>query len=357
MNKLLLSAVSICATGALAAGIDQSGQPVLPLFEDGNHAEISITRWVPSLDGVWANGARTRTVYDPITDVAGAIKLQFNRKWSGALLIDQPYGIDVAYPASDFLFAGTGAVPDSTGVTVLARYKFTDRVSVHGGVRATRFGGEVVLPAAAYDWKSGGDWGYGYVIGGAYEVPEIALRVALTYGSETRHQLDATETIGGMVLDSTTEITMPQSVNLDFQTGVAAKTLLFGGVRWSNWRGWDVSPDGFQAATGQPLVEFRHDGWLYKVGLGRQLTERFSAAVQVNYEAAQHEAQTIFDPKDGLTAIVLGGTYKADHGFSFTGGVSYTVFGNAGVIAGDQQVARFEDNHATAAALRISYDF
>ena len=96
-------------------------------------------------------------------------------------------------------------------------------LSLHGGLRAIRFGGEVKLagwgfgPALdGYGWTGSDDWGLGYVLGGAYEIPEIALRVALTWGSATEIEVESVET---HVLDpasgsfgtvrSRTDITMP----------------------------------------------------------------------------------------------------------------------------------------------------
>ncbi len=35
--------------------------------------------------------------------------------------------------------------------------------------------------------------------------------------------------------NSTTTITTPQSVNLDFQTGIMANTVAFANVRWVKW--------------------------------------------------------------------------------------------------------------------------
>ena len=147
-------------------------------------------------------------------------------------------------------------------MTGLVRYRIDRRFSVHGGLRAARFGGEATLagPAFAavglggYHWEGDDDWGFGYVLGAAYEIPEIALRVALTYGSEIEHELDADENFFG---PSTTEITMPQSVNLDFQTGISPKTLLYGSVRWVNWDGWNVSPGGLRRRDRQAARRVR----------------------------------------------------------------------------------------------------
>ena len=42
-----------------------------------------------------------------------------------------------------------------------------------------------------------------------------------------------------------TTITTPQSVNLDFQTGIMADTVAFANVRWVNWKDFSIQPYKF----------------------------------------------------------------------------------------------------------------
>jgi long-subunit fatty acid transport protein len=283
--KHALACVCACSvTAAAAGGLDQSGQPVTLLFRDGNYAEVAFGYWSPTVEGSDALGTGSGNVYGPITDVFAGVKKQLTDRLSAALIVDQPYGVNVDYPSGDFLYAGTTADPDSLAVTGLLRWQADSGFGLHGGLRAERIGAEVTLaglaygPLAGYEWTGDDDWGVGWVAGASWEKPEIALRVALTYGSEIRHTLDSSENYFG---DSTTEITMPQSVNLDFQTGISARTLVYGSVRWVDWDGWTVAPAGLLAATGLPLISFESDAWTYRLGIGRQLTDAFSAGIEV----------------------------------------------------------------------------
>ena len=155
---------------------------------------------------------------------------------------------------------------------------------------------------------------------------------------------------------SETDITMPQSVNLDFQTGVTPKTLLYGSVRWADWEGWSVAPEGFVALTGEPLVEFEHDTWRYQLGLGRQLTERIAGALEVVHETATGDIQSALTPYDGFTAFTVGASYKTEAGLSIAGGVQYSFLGDADV-ATPTGVARFQDNHARRVGVKLGYRF
>ena len=329
---------------------------------------------LPTIRAAGGPGQATENAYGDLPDFSGGIKKQFTERLGGALIVDQPYGVivnyDLDYPASDFAYAGTSARPQSLGVTGLVRYAVAPGWSIHGGLRAIRFGGEAQLsgwgfgPAVdGYGWTGSDAWGLGYVLGGAYEIPEIALRVALTYGSKTditvksveTHVFDpATRTFG--TVRSETDITMPQSVNLDFQTGLTPKTLLYGSVRWADWEGWSVAPEGFVTLTGEPLVEFEHDTWRYQLGVGRQLTERVAGTLEVIHETATGDIQSALTPYDGFTAFTVGASYTAASGLSVAGGVQYSLLGDADV-ATPTGPARFEDNHAIGLGIKIGYSF
>ncbi len=367
MRQLLFGFVAVTASGALAGGIDRSGQPVALIFQDGNYAEAGWGYWMPDMRGNDMNGTSSGNVAGDISDLSLGIKKDFGERWSAALIVDQPWGVDIGYPAGPFAYAGTSANSRSAELTGLLRYRIDERFSLLGGVRATDLSGKVGLggfafgPLDGYDWKGGHDWGFGYVAGAAYEIPDIALRVALTYSSETRHQFDGKEVfpvaVGGGTLDSETEVVMPQSVNLDFQTGIAPGTLVYGLVRWVNWADWTVAPPGLKAMTGLPLVRFADDAYTYRLGIGRQITDRVSAAFEITHETAKNDDKSALQPYDGYTALAMGGTYAMPSGIELTGGISYAFLGDAPNVVENGIEASFEDNRALAVAFRIGYRF
>ena len=367
-HLLLLASIPLLSAAAVVAGgIDKSGQSIALLYRDGRYVEASAGRWMPTLKGTDAAGVSSGNVSRDMTSLSVGVKADITERWSAALLVEEPWGVDVDYPAGAFAYAGTSAEVHSLGLTALARYRLGERFSLHGGLRATRFGSDVGLdgpafaPLSGYAWSGDDDWGVGWVAGGAYEIPQIALRVALTYGSEADLELDSTESFPGAIglppLDGTTDVTLPQSLNLDLQTGVAADTLLYGSVRWVNWKDWTVAPPGLAAVTGgEPLVRFQADAFTYKLGLGRQFTDAISAAVEVAHETGRGEDMTALDPYDGYTAVSVGGTYAMPSGLELTGGISYGFLGDAET---DVQGVRatFDGNHAVAAALKVGFRF
>lgn len=198
--------------------------------------------------------------------------------------------------------------------------------------------------AGGYTVDSSVETGYGYLVGAAYQIPEIALRVALTYRSEISTSHDSIEWAGPT---TTTEVTTPQSVNLDFQTGVNEKTLVFGSIRWVEWGGFAIAPTLFPA---NPLVGYDDDVMTYSLGVGRKLTDNISGAVTVGYEAALGGVPSVLAPTDGNLSVGAGLTYSFNN-VEITGGVKYIWLGDAS----DPGVGSFADNDAMAFGLKVAF--
>jgi len=350
------------ATTALADGVDQSGQPVTLLFRPGTYAELGYTSWDPTLVGHDGSGTRSGNVFGTYAFANAGFKTDLGEHWSAALIFDQPWAVHVDYPGGGFAYAGTNARTDTVELTGLLRYRLDDNWSLHGGLRAATFGADVALDGPAfgnlgYKWKADHDWGYGYVAGGAYEIPAMALRVALTYSSEVDYTLSSTETVPGLGRQSSkTDVTMPQSVNLDFQTGLNQKTMLFGAVRWVDWSGWTIAPAMLKQLSGSPLVADDSDTFLYKLGLGRQLTDRFAGAIEISHLSRENSVQGALQPFDGYTSLGLGGTYSFAGGVAVTAGAAYYWLGDAHVSENGAR-SRFDGNSALALNLNLGVTF
>jgi long-subunit fatty acid transport protein len=384
MNKFLMTASigAVFATGAWAGGLDRSGQPIGLLFEKGNYAEFSFASITPSVDGIDTtvtpfNPTGTNPIgnsADSFNQLGGGIKLQFNDQLSFALIADQPFGSDITYPGASASTAlgGTSAIADSFSLTALGRYQFTDRFSVHGGVRYQQIDGDITLSGLAYGGLNGynvalaQDDAFGYVVGGAFEIPEIALRVALTYNSEITHSMATAETVNGVAVfgpSANTEIKSPAAINLDVQTGLNQKTLLMGSFRYAKWSDLIISPTGFDASVtpGTPgdSISQLEDTYNYSIGIGRKITDNFSGSVTVGYEAkGSDNLVSPLAPTNGNYSIAVGGKYTQGN-VTISGGVRYTILGDARPETGTPDVARayFADNSAISAGIKVGFSF
>ncbi|MGP6088316.1 OmpP1/FadL family transporter [Antarctobacter jejuensis] len=389
MKKLLAGAslLALTSVNAQAGGIDRSGQSIGVIFEQGSYAELSFGTVSPDVSGVQVvtfpaalggsvAGSRSGNMTNSYIQAGAAIKHDYGDKLSVALIFDQPYGADVEYDAGTGYFAaGAFAKLQSEAITGVARYKFNENFSVHGGVRYQRLKAEALIPyitlpagplaGTAYSVNGERDDGWGYLLGVAYERPEIAMRVALTYNSSIRHSLDTTESSAiGLANTSATTIDTPQSVNLEFQTGIAKDTLVFGSVRWVNWSDFEMRPADYDSLTGTlaggagvALVSYEDDTISYNLGVGRRFNESWAGSVSVGYEPANNNFASNLGPTDGNWSVGLGASYTYEN-YEISGGVRYIQIGEAETRVGPFAPATsFEDNHAIGVGFKVAVNF
>ncbi|MBT8412136.1 MAG: transporter, partial [Octadecabacter sp.] len=297
-NFLTAGAALLLTTGiATAGGLDRSGQGIGIIFEDGDYAELSYGSVSPSLTGDGIGGV-TGDIAPTYSQLGMGLKMQVNDQVSLALIYDQPFGADVDYDTgSTYILGTTNASVESDGVTALLRYEINPNFSVHGGARFVQASGvyDVTFPAAYASTYSKGN-GTGYVIGGAYERDDIALRVALTYSSEIDVALD------GTAGDLST--TLPESVNLDFQTGIAADTLLFGSMRYVGWKGFSLDD-----SVAGSILSYDDDVITYNIGVGRRISDQLAASFSIGNEASTGDLTVNLGPTDCYMSYQLGAAF------------------------------------------------
>ena len=371
MNKYFIAAgaLGLSAATAYAGGIERSNQSVGVLFEEGRYLQLSLGHVSPDVSGsvlpafAGSLGLDSGNMVDSYLNFGAAYKADINDTWSYAIILDQPYGADVDYPVTPTYFAsGSTAEFNSTALTGILQYNLPSNVSFYGGVRLQNVEAEANIPfVAGYEASADRSFGVGYLLGAAYERPDIALRVALTYYSKVDHDLDTTESsvslLGGPN-ESTTPIETPQAVNLEFQTGIAKDTLLFGSVRWVNWSDFDITPDDYFALTsGGSLVSYEDDRTTYTLGVGRRLTDKWSVAGSISHEPSTGSIVSNLGPTDGFTSLGLAAIYTEGN-MEITTGIRYVWVGDAETEVGAASPAtEFEDNEAFGIGVQVGFKF
>ena len=360
MNKFLTTsaALLLTTTAATAGGLDRSGQGIGALFEDGGYAELSFGNITPSVSGTFTVPAGpaagleigSGNVANSYQQLGFAFKQDINEQLSFALIFDQPFGANVEYGETDpgHPLAGASAELTSKSVTALARYKLNENVSVYGGARYVETEATIRNIGGLYsaDVQKASD--VGYVVGAAYERKDIAMRVALTYSSETEFSNNTSVGPGGP--EGPTEYTLPQSVTLDFQSGVAADTLVFGSIRWTEWTATSITPFGYPA----PLVSYDNDTISYNIGVGRKFSDTLSGSLSIGYEKATGGLASELAPTDGSMSIALGAAYDLGNGMELSGGVRYVMLGDATT---ETTGSSFDGNSALGVGIKIGYSF
>lgn len=278
---------------------------------------------------------------------------------------------------------------DSQNLSMVFGYQPTENLNLYAGGVYQTVKGTVRLRGQAHSFYNGYDAdiketkGIGWLAGIAYQIPEIALKASLTYRSEIDHDAQINEKLptsdalalipGGTEAASDianhtnqkTRVTTPQSVNLDFQTGIMKDTIAFANLRWVNWKNIVITPYTFgrvsELVGGFNLVEYEKDQWSANVGLGHKFTDKWAGSVSVGWDSGVTPA-SVLGPTDGYWSVGTGAEYSPTPTTSISAGVSYFWLGDAKAQTADQfgssdYLAEFKDNHALAYGLKIGYKF
>lgn len=334
-------------SAALAGGLDRSGQDVSIIFEQGSYFQLTYGNVNPSVSGVHSLAGPSGDVAPSYTQIGIGYKQSISDKLDFALIIDQPFGASIDYPTgTTYPLMGTNAVLNSTATTIVAKYQMSERVSLLAGLRNQSIDGDIAI-TGGYTLTAEDTNGLGYVIGAAYEIPDIALRVALTYNSAIDHTMQGME----LGAPSSFDIRTPQSVNLTAQSGIAADTLLFGSIRWVDWDAFDITPNSY---PGGALVSYDNDVVTYSLGVGRRFSDNFSGSIAVGYERSTGTPASNLSPTDGYMSVQIGGRYTMDN-ITISGGVRYIDIGDTTTEAPVAGV--FADNSAIALGLSVGIGF
>jgi long-chain fatty acid transport protein len=336
MNSLLKGTVAAaCLLAALggvahAGGLERGGYNIDLLFDPAQiTGEMTGTYVMPSRkldnvkdtdlsDGVGSDGiggGKTDGVRETEDYFVPRLGLKVGIGQSVDCLVDysQPWGAHTN-PGRNWMGANdnieTKIESDNYGAT--CSYKFDagkGKLRFIGGVFHQEVSG-FKLRQVAPDFASVGDGtgklelsgdGVGWRVGAAYEIPEIAFRASLVYNSKVdlgdiSGTLDLSQ-YNGAVVPVFGQQSMPQSVELKFQSGIAPDWLAFGSIKWVDWSsfqivsfcstaikaaGLDCQYQGPGFATSLDLLY--RDGWTVSGGIGHKFNDQWSGAVSLTWD-------------------------------------------------------------------------
>lgn len=403
-HKFLMSTLAMCMlnTTAYAAGLDRSGQLITPFLQDGNYFEAAMYVVDPDVSGkVRPHKAPPNTdlstgeIAKDDQFYSAALKLQLTPNFSFGLLYDQPYSASAEYPtmqngAFSSVKGNTAAEVDSQNLSLILGYQPNKNWNLYAGPVYQTLEGDVSIQgtssiASGYKVSISEDHALGWMAGVAYQIPEIALKAAVTYRSEITHKGHANEEFSlpfsnlvPLVGEGESSVTTPESVNLDFQTGVSPRTLLFANLRWVNWSDFYVRPYQFGKITslvttnmfgypdGVNLTDYSKDQYSANVGLGHKLTDKWSGVVYGGWDSGAGNPTSTLGPVEGYWAAGLGLQYNPTPKYFIAGGFKYVWLGDATAhsathsIPGFEEaskVADFKDNTAVGYMMKIGYKF
>ena len=206
--------------------------------------------------------------------------------------------------------------------------------------------------------------GWGWRAGLAYEIPEIALRASLVYNSQVKYDLSGEldlSNLGQGVIPIYGEASMPDSVELKLQSGIAPGWLAFGSIKWVNWSVLQSVPICSQASQGladcttvspspirlTSLDLMYRDGWTVTTGIGHKFNDQWSGAAQISWDRGTSHG--VGSQSDTWT---LGGgvayTPTANIEIRLAGAIGVLTSGHSGTLT---------DENGYVAGTDVSYDF
>ncbi|PZU23772.1 MAG: long-chain fatty acid transporter [Shinella sp.] len=227
--------------------------------------------------------------------------------------------------------------------------------------------------------------GWGWRAGLAYEIPEIAFRASLVYNSAVDHDLSGTvdltgvpaipgtplATIGGRVIPVYGQVSMPDTVELKMQTGIAPGWLAFGSVKWTDWSQIQVVPF---CAVGTPVCRpnfaintldlFYQDGWTVSGGVGHKFNDQWSGAVSLTWDRGTSTvigtqtdswvlgSQVVYSPNKNVELKLAGALGILTSGASGWGATCDT-----GKTCGDEATYKFGNDLVAAISTGIKVKF
>ncbi len=324
-------AVFLTSTAASAGGLERGGYNIDLLFDPSTYAAEAAATYVNpqrELDnvvdtnpanGIGSNG-RGAGQTNGVGETEGywvpriGVKAAFGDSVDCMADYSQPWGAHTK-PGSSWMGANDNIETkiESDNYAATCSYKWDvgkGQFRIIGGGFYQEVGGfkeRLVTPVFAPGFDGVGRLdldgsGWGWRAGAAYEIPEYAFRTSLVYNSAVdldnlEGSIDLTKVllpngVGGFIpgtkYDVSSFASMPDSLELKVQSGVAPGWLVFGSVKWTDWSQLQViqvnanQPSPTRPATS--LVLLYRDGWTVSGGVGHKFNDQWSGAASLTWD-------------------------------------------------------------------------
>ncbi|MDV7635868.1 transporter [Acinetobacter baumannii] len=410
-NPILLGVLGVFVSNiSHASALEQSGQSILPFLENGNYAEANLFAVDASVSGIVNDRADlvrdhqsrdTGDIAESTQFYTAAIKLQLTDRLGIGVLYDQPFSADIKYPArsnnsyfdNDISHEGTSVKADTQNLSLLFGYSPYQHFQIYGGPVYQTVKANVALRGNAYTqafngynakFKQQGE--VGWLLGGSYQLPDIALKAAITYRSKIKYQFQVEEDIFGeplkLVENEKTKLETPASLNIDFQTGISEKSLVYMNLRWVNWKEFETRPPQYGALSeilmkeltngeyiqGFKLDSYQNDQYSATLGIAHQFTEKWSTSTDVSWDSGTGNPASTMGPIKGSWSLGLGVQFNPAKNYFIIGSLKYFWLGDTKTEDGTYYLpiegikpyaeqANFKNNHAIAYGLKFGYWF
>ena len=344
------------------------------MFTEGNSAEISFANVSPSFPAVKGTGSNYTfqsglDVATSFSALTGSVKTDLGDNFAlGLFYTSQGNGVGIDW----------GTIGSEANVTIKAdleiptlaaigKYQINENISVFVGAKQStvkkgatlKLGSDTSsisnngnpLPDVTSHWELDKKAGIGAIYGAAYEMPDIALRVTLTREDDIDLKIPATAK-GGAAATGTATASIGDAMSLNFQTGIAEDTLLFGNIRRSSWKDNQVKVP-FTGVGLQQVSSFS-DGDSYSLGIGRKISDDLSVSISGFYDGSAGGTVSELAPTGATRTLSLGGKYAIADNADLSIGGSYSQRGDVltGIYKGS-----LTDSKVISLGAKVAFSF
>jgi len=268
---------------------------------------------------------------------------------------------------SDGITAACSLVPSANvnmnSLALLGRYQLSDEFSIIAGLNRYSIASGASVTALTGHYEVSGDQ-IVPTFGAAYELSDIALRAELIIQPKTKisNFKAQSKSVLTTLADVTGEsMTIPQTMKLNFQSGIAENTLLFGSIHQASWKDAQISipaiGSGTTAGGVDSVTSSFADKTTYSIGIGRKLTDELSGLLSFSSEAGGGKTTTDpFTLRNGYSSVSLGGRYTTGN-MTITAGYNYTMPGDVDLADPSGLSASYKSNNVSAIGIKVGFSF
>ena len=372
-NTTLVALLTSSPFLANAEGLERVNIDPSFMFSEGSTAEIGFGNVSPSLPAV--KGTGSAFIFGSGLDVAtsfsvltGSVKTELGDNFDlGLFYTSQGNGVGIDYGTigseADVTIKADLEIPT---LAMIGKYQINEAMSVFVGAKQStvkkgatlKLGSDTsaisgngnVLPDVTSHWELAKKSGIGAIYGAAYEMPEIALRVVLTIEDDIDLAVPATSK-GGLASTGTATASIGDAMSLNFQTGIAEDTLLFGNIRRSSWADNQVK---VPTPAGLAQVSSFSDGDSYSLGIGRKISDDLSVSISGFYDGSSGGAVSELAPTGATRTLSVGGKYAIADNADLSLGGSYSKRGD--VLTGTYK-ASLTDSEVISLGAKLAFSF
>jgi long-subunit fatty acid transport protein len=372
-NTSLVTLLTSSPFLANAEGLERVNIDPSFMFTEGSTAEIGFGNVSPSLPAV--KGTGSAFTFQSGLDVAtsfsvltGSVKTELGDNFDlGLFYTSQGNGVGIDYGTigseADVTIKADLEIPT---LAMIGKYQINEAMSVFVGAKQStvkkgatlKLGSDTsaisgngnVLPDVTSHWELAKKSGIGAIYGAAYEMPEIALRVVLTIEDDIDLAVPATSK-GGLASTGTATASIGDAMSLNFQTGIAEDTLLFGNIRRSSWADNQVK---VPTPAGLAQVSSFSDGDSYSLGIGRKISDDLSVSISGFYDGSSGGAVSELAPTGATRTLSVGGKYAIADNADLSLGGSYSKRGD--VLTGTYK-ASLTDSEVISLGAKLAFSF